>query len=257
MDFLNETSATEGTTKQVRWITLSNGKFVMKVDQNDTKAVSRINKLGNQVWERVFASIGPVNIKTLTIQENPYGEKNIYIGVENPAMKSDMDTVIIIKAESAYGRSFFQQIFHIDLTRLVVFNPWTKVSEDGKKATRLYINYTNKEKSGFGFPEGTPQVIFHQIKGKTIVDVVSQVSQQDFLEEKLIELSKANGLWREATKKAENSETFLGENVDTTPLTEAEIKSLNKLKKASNPTATATKAPIQEADDMDDLFDSI
>lgn len=229
MDFLNETSATEGTAKQVRWITLSEGKFVMKSDENDTKAVSRINKLGKKVWERKFASVGPVNIKTLTIQDNSYGEKNIYVGVENPAMKNDMDTVIIIKAESAYGRSFYQQIFNVDFSRLVVFNPWTKVGEDGKKATRLYINYTNKEKPTFGYPEGTPQVVFHQVKGKTIVDVVSQVTQTDFLEEKLIELSKGKGLWMEPKSK---DEVNLGENVDTTPLTEAEAKSLNKLKKA-------------------------
>ena len=250
MDFLNEQS-TITNTKPVRWIGISNGYFVMKTDETNPKAKKRINKLGNEVYELFFASIGPVKIKTLTFDENKFGEKNIYVGVYNPEIKMDMDTVITIKMESSYGRSFLQQIFNIDLTKTISFNPWSKTDDEGKKTNRLYINYGDREKVKMAYPTGTPEVIFHDIKGKKIVDVVSQAKQADFLEERLELFSKSNNMWVE--KKVE-PQSDLGEGVDTSEPTAEELAELKRKKQEMAPKQDkGTKSKMIEST-QDDFF---
>lgn len=251
-DFLNEIENKSNHESSIRWIGISNGMLVTKSDSTNPKAKSRINKLGNEVWEQYFQSLGPVFIKSLTIDTNKFDETNIYVGVENPAMKDQPLTILTIKLNSSYGRSFLSQIFNIDLTKMVVFNPWMKVSEDGKKANRLYINYTDKTKVLWKLPEGTPEVKWVETKKGSIIDSVSQINHVSFLEEALTKLSKDNGLWID-----KKSTTDLGENVDTSELSPEEIAKLKQIKKDNKvPTERVVKSNI-ETSSSDDFFNSL
>ena len=47
----------ENTGIDITWAGISNGKFVVRAKQDDPKAVKRINKLGNEVYERFYDNI--------------------------------------------------------------------------------------------------------------------------------------------------------------------------------------------------------
>lgn len=251
-DFLNEIDMKQNNTEtSIRWIGISNGMLVMKSDSSNPKAKSRINKLGNEVWEQFFQSLGPVNITSLNVETNKFDETNIYVGVNNPAIKDQPKTILTIKMNSSYGRSFLNQIFNIDLSRMVTFNPWMKVAEDGTKKNRLYINYTTKEKIEWKLPEGTPEVKWVETKKGSVVDNVSQINHLTFLEEALIKLAKDNNLW------IEKKTTDLGENVDTSELTAEELAELKQIKKANKVTQPRSPKSTIETQTQDDFFDSL
>ena len=252
-DFLNEIENKQNAESAIRWISISNGMLVTKSDSSNPKAKSRINKLGTEVYEQFFQSLGPVNIISLNVDVNKFDETNIYVGVNNPAMKEQPLTILTIKMNSAYGRSFLSQIFNVDLTRMVVFSPWMKVGEDGVKKNRLYINYTNKtDKVEWKFPTGTPEVKWVETKKGSVIDSVSQINHTTFLEEALTKLAKDNNLWVE--KKPAND---LGENVDTSDLTPEELAQLKQIKKVNKvPTERVTKSVV-ETSSSDDFFNSL
>ena len=231
-NFMNEGTDTQS---HFNWINISNGDFVMKSDENEPKAKSRVNKLGNTVFERHFQSIGPVYIKSLTMYESKYGDKNIYVGVQG-VNQDKVDTVIIIKSDSGYGRSFFDQVFNIEFDRLVVIKPWSKLYED-KKVTKLYITYTNNDKALVGLPNGTPELIFHDIKGKKVIDNISQIKRGDYIEEAFIKMSKDKGMWIEKKEEGLYKEATIEEKKELS-------KELNKLKKNKS----------DREPDIDDLF---
>ena len=236
---INETSG-----RPITWASISNGLIVVRSTEADPKAKSRVNKLGNTVWERFYRSIYGV-ITNISVEENKFGEKDIRVGLKH----GDMIGVLTIKLDSSYGRSFFAQIFNTDLSRGIEFTPWSKVTEDGTKKTRLYLGYGKREPVEWKLPEGTPVVKFVEIKGKKVVDNISQIEQMDFLEEKLNAFIKAHGL---EYVKSQSEEEFLGGDVDTTPLTDGEKKKLSK-PKTTNP----AKGYIIEEGSEDDLFDNI
>jgi hypothetical protein len=233
---------TINTAANIIWATISNGYIVTKSDQSDPKAKSRVNKLGNTVYERYWASIFG-QITSIVVEDNKFGETDIRVGLED----DDNQSVLTFKLDSSYGRSFLSQIFNADLTKKIEFKPWTKVKEDGTKVTRLYLSYGVRNSNvEWKLPQGTPEVNFIEVKGKKVVDTRSQIEHITFLTDKLNEFIQVKGL----TYLPAQVDT-LGENVDTTPLSEAEIKSLNQLKKATSPKTKVESAPINEVSQED------
>ena len=225
------------------WASISNGSIVVKSDANDPKAVSRINKMGNQTYERFYTSIFGM-IKTIEVEENKFGETDIKIGLEDEDNKS----ILTFKLNSSYGRAFLSQIFNADLSRKIQFTPWTKTTEEGQKKTRLYLSYGVRNSSiEWKLPEGTPEVKFVDVKGKKVIDNISQITNTDFLVEKLNELITTKGL----TYKAEKVD--LGQNVDISEPTAEELKELNKLKRANKKVNETSKANSND-DNLFDLF---
>jgi hypothetical protein len=223
------------TQKEVTWASISNGSIVVKSDASDSKAVKRINKKGVEVYERFYASIMGT-IKTISLEDNIFGEKEIKIGI----LFGENNGVLTIKFDTSYGRSFLAQIFNVDLTKTISFNPWQKKT-DGTTKSALYLNYTNREKVEWKYPDNTPRVNFVAVKDKKIIDNISLINHQTFLEEKLLDFISANGLEyiKEKNELPENLKHLQA------PLTKEEKKELENLKK--NP------QPIE----VDDFFNSL
>lgn len=226
---INETANTS-----VKWCSISNGLICIKADEKTPGAKSRVNKLGNQVWEKFYKSIAG-NIVGLGMSENKFGEREIRVRIEN----GDSVGILTIKADSSYGRGFFNQIFNVDLRKQVEFCPWQKITEDGSKRTNLYLNYQKRDKVEYKLPNGCPELIFHEIKGKKVLDVVSKAKQDEFLETELNKFILKNNLTfvKEATEKVE-------ERFELTP---EEAKELSNLKKKN-------KSKVDEINDLDDFF---
>lgn len=229
----------------VLWTSISNGLIVTKASEGEPGAKSRVNKLGTTVWEKFYGSIHGV-ITSISVEENKFGEQDIKVGLKS----NGNDAVLTIKLESSYGRSFLAQIFNVDVTQEILFSPWQKVTEDGTKKSRLYLQYGTKPSRAnvpveYKLPDGTPEVKFVEIKGKKVVDNISQIESVTFLTDKLAQFAKEKGL---VYTKTTSEDTFLTGNVDTTPLTEAEKKQLSKPK-------DSTKA--KKSEESDELWDSM
>lgn len=230
----------------ITWATISNGMIVIKSDSNDPKAKSRINKLGNEIYERFYRSIAG-QITAITIEENKFGETDVRVGLKNEGMIG----VLTFKLDSSYGRSFLAQIFNVDFSKQVEFSPWQKVTEEGNKKTRLYLGYGNRQAVEWKLPEGTPEVKWVQTKKGNVVDPVSQAEHEDFLDVKLKELIVANNLVYTAAPSSMTSEEFLEMSK---PLSESEKA---ELKKPSANKSVKSNAEVIENGDIDDLFNEL
>jgi len=227
---------------QLTWAKISNGRIVVKADETDTKAVSRVNKVGKTVFERSYKSIAG-KISALSLEENTFGEQQVNVTLE----LGDKRGVLSIYLDSAYGRGFINQIFNVDLTRPVIFTPWMKVIDD-KKRTNLYLNYEGRDKVEYKLPEGTPELKFVETKKGKVLDPVSKAEFDEFIENKLREFIKTNNLEFQGVVRNNNE---YAEGVDTTPLSSEELREFNK---------TLAKAKKLKKDNEplgDDWFDEL
>ena len=251
-DFFNE-----GTTNEqnITYANISNGQIVVRSTEDDPKAKGRINKLGNQVYERFFKSVTGV-ITGISVEENKFGEVDLRI-----KMLASEGTigVLTIKLDSSYGRSFLEQIFNADLRKSITFTPWSKITDDDKKITKLYLNH-GRSPINRQLPEGTPEIKWVETKKGNIMDSVSKIAHDEFLEQKLNDLIKDNDLVWDNKLSSVN----LGDLVDTTPLTEAEKAELKDIKKENKKSAKEEYGKVMkysntipESGSMDEFFDSI
>jgi hypothetical protein len=239
---LQEINENSGT--QTMWAKISQGMIVIPADETDPKAKSRTNKVGKTVWERFYKSIAG-HIKTLSVEENKFGETDIRIGLENDENKA----VLTIALDSSYGRGFLNQIFNVDLTKQIAFTPWQKVLEDGTKRSNLYLNYSKNEKVEYKLPAGCPEVKWVDTKKGKVIDPVSKAEHDDFLDKKLQEFIKDNNLVYSNGLSSINDAEW---NEMSQPLSAEEQKQLVK------PKAKKEKINSEIVDgDLNDLFDDL
>lgn len=237
-------------TTNVTYAGISNGRIVVKVPEGTEKATARINKAGNKVYEKFFASISGT-IKAMTIEESTY-EKQVRIYLE----RDNTFAVLSFKFDSAYGRSFFNQIFNVDFSKEITFTPWMKISDDGTKINRLYLNQ-GKEKVNSELPSECPSIKWIKRGEKSILDTASKLDNEEWIEENFKKLVSDNSLtWkpkdgdikleRELYSEPENKSKGIMITVGD-PLTKEEVIELeNRRKKA--------KKNNSDTDDLDDLF---
>lgn len=218
---------------------ISNGRIVVRSDMTDSKAVSRINKKGNEVWEHFYANIVGT-IQSINVEENIFGETEIKIGLEF----KDKKGLLSFGLDSSYGRSFLAQIFNVDVSKPIIFTPWMKTTEDGTKKSRLYLAYDKKNPVIWKLPEGTPEVKWVETKKGNVIDPVSKAEHDSFLEEKLEAFIKENNL---VFVKLD-----IPEGIDIEPLTTEEKKQL------VSPTKAQPKGKKIKIDETgDDFFDEL
>jgi len=239
---LNEITNT--TNENTTYANISNGLIVVRSDENDPKAKSRINKVGNTVYERFYRSIYGT-ITSINVEENKFGETDIRVGLKH----DDKFGLLTFKLDSSYGRSFLAQIFNADIKRGLEFVPWSKVTDDGTKKTRLYLGYGKRESVEWKLPEGTPEVKWVQTKKGSVIDPVSKAEHDEFLDNKLQEFIKENDLVYNNSLSSVSEDEW---NEMTQPLTAEEKAQLQKPKKEK----VTTKSEITEADD-DDFFNEL
>lgn len=214
---------------------ISNGRIVVRVPEGTEKSVSRINKIGNTVHEKFYSSISGF-IKSMTIEDGKY-EKQIKIYLENNNGNGANQAVLSFKFDSAYGRSFFNQIFNVDFSKEVSFNPWTKVTDDGTKVNRLYLNYggDRNNKVLYQLPTDCPQIKWITRGDKSILDTASKLDHEEWIETNFNKLVKDNNLVWQST-----------DTDDVEPLTKDELLELKSMKEKAKKS--------NSDDDLDDIF---
>lgn len=223
-------------TSSTIWAKITDGKIVTTAEATDEKAVKRINKLGKEVYERFYQSIAG-RINTLTVEENKFGETEIKVGLQFGEKRG----VLSFNLDSSYGRTFLHQIFNVDLTKNIIFQPWLKMTDEGKKRTALYLNYGKGVSVEYKLPEGTPEIKWVETKKGKVIDPVSKAEYDDYIVNKLGEFITSNNL----NYNPEMPEHLRG--LDE-PLTKEEQKQLKEMK--------TKKAVIEEAVNDDDFFNS-
>lgn len=231
------TEINENSGSRTMWAKISGGMIVIPSDETDPKAKSRVNKVGNQVYERFYKSIAGT-IKTLSVEENKFGETDIRVGLENGENKA----VLTFGLDSSYGRGFLHQIFNVDLTKQIAFTPWLKVTDEGSKRTNLYLNYAAKQSVEYKLPEGTPQIKWVETKKGSVIDPVSKAEFDDFLDNKLVEFIKINNLVYDNSLSSVSDEIM---GLDEQPLTDEEKVQLVK-PKASKVAKNETKTESED-----------
>lgn len=208
---------TQNTGQKVIFITVSRGQLVVKLNEQDSnfeeekqKAKARLNKLGNQIYERFYNSVTGM-LQTIHIEDNIFGEKTISIGLEHEGTKY----VVFIKADSSYGRDFFTQIFNINIKHPLTITPWQRQYDD-KLVSKLYLSH-GRDKVKMEKVEGCPEVKWVEIKGKPMIDNISKAEADAFLEDKLNEFINQNNL---AYTKPETVIDQKGDSFDFTPDTD-------------------------------------
>jgi len=180
--FLTEdTQGVEGNVDRpsVKWLSTTRGSLVEKVSEG--QGTARTNKLGNVVYEKMYDQAG-IKIENMWIDDGMYGKQIIiatHIG--------DQRVNITMHNDSSYARSFYSQIFNVDVEKHFVFRPYSFVGDKGKTITGVSIKQDGKKVSK-DFPEGTPDVTFKEKGGKFIVNNIEADERIEFLEDKLNEL---------------------------------------------------------------------
>lgn len=234
----------------IHWLTIANGAIIKKVDEGTQGATPRINKLGKTIYEKHYASMVG-RIKNITVETNKFDQKEIRVCI----VDSKNTAVLTINWDSSYGRSFLKQIFNVDLTKNIIFSPWQKLGEDGKKISRLYLSYGKGQNVEMSYPKGTPEVEWLDVKGKKVADTKSQILFETHIESLLMKFISDNGL--EYVK--ETTDDFFSDEV-TKPLTQEEKSELNSLKKSvkkgkkENPMNDIMMSS-DDVDSLDDLFE--
>lgn len=182
------TEKNQSQSGSITYAAISNGSIITRSSADDAKAKERITKTGNRVYEREWASIYGI-ITAMEWIQNKFQEPEIRVQLQD----EENTALLTIKVDSSYGRGFLAQIFNVDFTRGIQFSPWQRENDLGKKSM-LYLNYTRQEKVDYKLPEGCPEVKFAEIKGKKIVDSISQAQHVQFLEEAFQKLVIDKGL---------------------------------------------------------------
>lgn len=157
------------------WITIYNGKFSQKVQENVAGAVQRTNKLGKTVHEKFYDSFTGklVNIRT---QDGSYGRNWIFDFRDNGEVFH-----LNLGYSNSFATAFLKMLPNIDVTKEMQVSPSVK-EVDGKNRSSLFVKQgDNWIKSAYTKenPNGMPDLKQVKIKGQLAWD---DTERMEFLE---------------------------------------------------------------------------
>jgi hypothetical protein len=157
------------------FLTISNGKIVRQVKEKTDSSVSRINKVGREVHEEFYDSLGG-KIKEVLIKENDYGKFWIV------KVKSDSQTYQLeINYSGGYATTFLKALPNVDLSIGVTLTPKLIIDGD-KKRSVLFISQNGSGVKHYftkDNPNGMPDLKKIKVKGK---DTWDDSDRMEFLE---------------------------------------------------------------------------
>ena len=162
---------------------VSNGKIVKSFGSNETEgATSRVNKVGNTVYEKYFSFIEG-NLIDASIKSNEAFGDSIILKLQDEAGELD---ILQLKFDSSYGRSFLFKIPNLDLSKSMKIVPYSFTNKNGKEITGLNIYNNAKVLSAFSReePNGLPPLKEITFNGKKQWDKTKQLA---FLSEIFVE----------------------------------------------------------------------
>ena len=161
----------------VVFLTVSNGKFVRRVDEGTPNAVSRVNKVGKTVHELFYTSlIG--HVKEVTTKESEYG-KFWVVKVQSPA--NDQWYQFEMNFSSGYATSFLKALPNADLSQNIEISP-AVVKKDDKSQSVMFLKQGGVAIKHFftkANPNGMPDLEQIKVKGKITWD---DTKRMEFLE---------------------------------------------------------------------------
>ena len=161
-----------------RYMSIMNGKLVLRAKEGDTGAVSRVNKNGDTVHELLFTGVTGM-IRLVTMEDGKFG-KELHIVVR--AGKTDY--VLQTPANGGYAFGFLCRVLNIDFTLPIEIRPFSITDETTKKTKNLTVVYQKgkgyeKDKIPSAFtkeaPNGLPELKQVTVKGQTIWDDTERV----------------------------------------------------------------------------------
>lgn len=175
------------------FVSLSNGKLVIKAQEGDSGATERVNALGKTVFEKRFSGLSGILTNVGIILKKPYGEDTdeeaITLSIE------DGDTTYIIQEfiNTRRGKEIVNKLLTTTdpISRPFEIKGYDFVGKEGKKITG-YNYFLNGVKIGNyatkDAPNGMPLMSLIKVKGKDVWDDTEQVA---FFKVKIKEWLKA------------------------------------------------------------------
>lgn len=154
------------------YVSIMDGKVVIKAKEGDEGAVSRINKDGAIVWEKRYGNISGV-LKNISITSNVFNGAEIKSWVFD-IMDGRDSFSLQVQYDSRYATSLLFALCNpdVDFDKPIQINPWMKQVGE-KKKTACFVTqggdniewYFTKDD-----PKGMPEWKVLKVKGKDIWD---------------------------------------------------------------------------------------
>lgn len=148
------------------YLQISNGKLVRSFSSPTQKSISRINKVGKEVYEEFYDSLTGY-VKGISTKETEYG-KFWVINVND----GEHDYTLSTNYSGGYAVSFLKAIPNADLSRMLTITP--KIMVDGdKRNSVMFINQDGKGLKHYWTkdnPGELPNLEKIKIKGKDTWD---------------------------------------------------------------------------------------
>ena len=162
--------------ESVIFLSISNGKIVRQVKEKEEKSVSRVNKMGREVYELFYDSITGL-IKNVTTRESEYG-KSWVVNIESESKMYKLE----FNYSSGYANTFLKALPNVSFGSIVTLSPKLIIDGDKKKSV-LFISQEGKGLKHFftkDNPNGLPDLKKIKIKGKESWD---DSDRMEFLEQ--------------------------------------------------------------------------
>jgi len=144
----------------MKFMSISNGKFRMKVNESTEGAIERKNKNDKIVHELVFDTYTGYIID-MKLQESDYGD-SLNLTVDDGSERH----IITKPLQSPYFLNFVTRAVSIDFTKEILLRAWKNesrnqaglyIEQDGKTLENFFIKYKNKEAGEFEYINGYPE----------------------------------------------------------------------------------------------------
>lgn len=160
-----------GNSGNMTFLSINDGKIVMKAAEDDYGAVSRVNKDGKIVWEKRFGNISGL-LTGISISSNVYNGAEIKSWVFS--IKDDKDYQLNIMYDSRYATSLLFALCNpvVDFDQPIQINPWAKKVGD-KTKTACFVEQDGDKIEWFFTkeePRGMPEWKVLKIKGRDVWD---------------------------------------------------------------------------------------
>lgn len=162
-----------------KYITILNGKFTIRVNENTEGAIARINKLGKQVFELYYDRFTGI-LKNIKTTDGEYGKSWVFV------FDVDGETFSLqLSYSNSFATAFLKMLPNIDLSKPMTLTPSVK-EVDGKNKSSLFINQDGvaiKHAYTMENPNGLPDMEQIKIKGQLQWDDTKRL---EFLEAMII-----------------------------------------------------------------------
>lgn len=173
------------TQGQRTFLSVMEGKFIMRVEEGTDKAITRKNKMGNIVHELYFTSLEGHLVYINTREHEEYG-KSWAIGIQDGEALYEVQ----LGYTSGYAMGFLKRVESLDFTKKVKLHPYYIPKEGTDKHNAVLVLYQGGNKVEANYtkdnPNGLPEWEKITVDNKEQWDSTKQMQFfEDLLKEKV------------------------------------------------------------------------